>query len=375
MPFKLISAVVTSAVALHGCHAPQTGRLPPAQNVVSAPDTAKAATHVGALDTAKAKYGGVILFWGDKGIDARTPQLSKVAQLTTVPSSYPFVNAAGTELYYLATRARQVRQMTLRTGEDRLLVQLPRLTNRCFDASSPFEQIQSGSDVRWDERKGELCFDIGDRNENMVRVKMNFSVDLRAATVRSAYTAVFDGCEEQGVTTSEPVCSGWGEERPVRAGRKQQGRTSQRRHWPYLTQDRLVALGLTAEHLEDPSPSGRWFRFYDFEAEGDDIYSAILFFDALEGKVYGVDYDPDHGIPDKTHPLRAIEYGRLRGQTVPPSGLCLVPAERTSGWAPFGDDIFLLDSCVAGVGVFTPPGRMQVVDAAGFILLSPVARD
>lgn len=135
--------------------------------------------------------------------------------------------------------------------------------------------------------------------------------------------------------------------------------------WPHLSPRALTKLGLTRDQLGNPSPSGRWFQFRDFDAQGDYIYSAILLFDAGEGVIYGINYNSTEGIPNKKRPFKSLDYARLKNRVEPPVGLCLVPVESSPSWTPW-QDTFLLDGCVDGIAVFSPPGPIEVVPAAGF---------
>lgn len=314
------------------------------------------------LKQAKDKHKHLLVFSGDRGVWAETLSGELLVVFSAVPSAHPSFGKDA--LYYMASESGEVRRVDLQSGEDALVAQLPKLANPCFDDPNPISYIQAYYDVGWDHSKGDLCFRINDRNENMASVSLELRVGLESGKVDSSYLIAFDECKTPDVVESDGICTGM----MSASADFGQDVTSES-----LT--RAIALMTEREGAPNPqfaemlsygraSPSGKWVQFSDFESDGDYIYSGLLFFNLEEGRVYALGSESESLVP-----LDYVALSRRKKAYEPPDDICMMPGEGLLFWSP-GADLFVLDTCVAGIGVLdlNKKAPARTVEALGVLV-------
>lgn len=294
------------------------------------------------LDLYRAACGGVLLAVRDDGLHALTPGLAPIVRIHEKRVRWLQARRDGAvnELYYFAADAPDLVRLDLHTGREEVLVSLPRLTQPCFTGAEPGEKvtpadpvdyIQSRDSLDLDVAGGVLCLDVGDRNDNMVSLKLNFRADLRTRKLATRTVFVGEECKQGGEKPQEPACQPAPKNRP------------QFQAIPGFEQAGVL------------SPSGEWFYYLDdtFVQEGDYIYTAAFVRDIKAQTSYAV-------TPDG---LVKIDYISRTAAKGPPEGTCYLPGEADVRWMP-GRDLLILESCgAAGLLVVEPPRRVQKVDA------------
>lgn len=306
------------------------------------PEVPASATLADRLDLFRAACGGVLLVTRDDGLHAMTPQLAEIAQIvdTRVRRVQARREGEARELYYFAADAPDLVRLDLRTGREEVLVSLPRLSHRCFTGVEPGEEappadpvdfIQSAAAVDLDVAAGSLCLDVGDRNDNMAAIHINFRADLRTREVEQRTTFVGEDCKQGAARQREPAC------RPAPRGR------------PATTE----IAGIEQHGLV--SPSGRWAYYLDeaFQQSGDYIYSAAFLFDVQAKVAYAV----------TPTGLVKFDRGQRDAEGGPPAATCFVPGEAQASWMP-GRDLLILEGCGASPWLLVePPGRVEEAKA------------
>ena len=263
------------------------------------------------LESARARWGAVILFSDDAGIHALTPQLAPISTLTPTPGKFLRVDAARAALYFLAP-GRLVR-FDLRTNDMRMIAKLPELEGACL-SGDPVDHVQDERDVVVDDER--VCITVRDRNINMESYAVQLRVDLATGAVESQTIFASDRCP--GNAKKEWTCA---------SSRARDSATS---------------------------PSGRWEleRSADIREIGDYVYSAALLH--------------DHA----THRTYAITDGALTpfaSADERPRELCMLAGEAHTTWLS-GVDVLLVEGCNNGTStlVVAPPASVRKLKAFTF---------
>lgn len=251
------------------------------------------------------------------------------------------------ELYYFAADAPELVRLDLRTGKQDVLVKLPRLSHPCFtgegdgdegDApaqpappADPVEYIQWGGELDLDVAGGVLCLNVGDRNDNMASMQINFRADLKTGKVEQRTVMIGEECKTGAGRERKPSC----EPRP--------------KNWP--SQREIAEIDQTGL----VSPSGRWAFYRDgmFEESGDYIYTAAFLRDTTEHISYAI-------TPAR---LVKIDYKKRSAEKGPPTDTCMLAGEAEPRWLP-DRDVLIVDGCGdKGWLVVEPPGRIEPLSA------------
>jgi len=183
-PTPVITAPVITApvIAAPVIAAPGEVASPPAD--ACAPTVPKDTSMADTLDLFRAAYG-VLLVTREDGLTAMTPGLTPIARILSTKARRVHVWREGDvrALYYFAADAPELVRFNLHSGHQQVLVKLPGLTHPCFTNAEPGEKvppadpidyIQSADNLDLDLAAGVLCLDVGDRNDNMVSLQLNF---------------------------------------------------------------------------------------------------------------------------------------------------------------------------------------------------------
>lgn len=284
---------------------------------------------------------GVLLVTREDGLHAMTPGLTPIAQISKTKPRWVQARREGEarELYYFAAERPELVRLDLRTGKEQVLVKLPRLKHACFTQAEPGEKsvpadpvdfIQGIEDIDIDVGANTLCLDIGDRNDNMVSMKLNFRADLGTGKVEQRTTLVGEECQKGAGREQEPACATTPDDIPM--------------------SKEIEALGGVQGLL---SPSGKW-ALYDeenFAQMGDYVHLAMFLFDTQAKVSYAV----------TRAGLVKVDRATMKAA---PKDTCYVVGEAAQRWMP-DRDILVLDGCDhAPWLILDPPARVQsVVDA------------
>ncbi len=284
---------------------------------------------------------GVLLVTRDDGLTAMTPGLTTIARILSKQARRVHVQREGDvrELYYFAADAPELVRLNLHSVHEQVLVTLPGLTHPCFTGAEPGEKvppadpvayIQSAHNLDLDLAAGVLCLEVGDRNDNMVSLQLNFRADLRTGKVVQRTTFVGDDCKQGAGREQKAACELSRKDVPV---------------------DReLPEIG----HYGQVSPSGQWAFYTDenFEQSADYIYSAAFVRDLRSRTSYALT------------PAGRVKFAPAgKALEALPEGTCMLPGEASPRWLP-ERDILLVDGCGRAPWlVVEPPGRVQAVVA------------
>ncbi len=331
--------VVEAAPVVPDAAAPLEPAAVPAQAAgCIAPKVPQGATLADLLDVYRAACG-VLLVSRDDGLHALTPDLQPIAQITGTRARWVQARRDAHELYFFAADAPDLVRFDLATRKETVLVKLPRLKHPCFTGAEPGEKsapadpvdhIQTASDLDLDVAAGVLCLDVGDRNDNMASINVNFRADLRTGKVEQRVVAIGEECEAGGGREQKSVC----EPRPKD-----------------LPSQREIA-GIEETGLV--SPSGRWALYFDdkFQMSGDYIYTAVFLRD-IRGKT-------SHAVTPAG--LVKIDHAKRDAEAGPPKDTCYLPGEAVSRWLP-DRDVLVVDGCGAeGWLIVEPPGTVRKIE-------------
>jgi len=284
---------------------------------------------------------GVLLVTREDGLHAVTPDLTPIARIMKTKPRWVQARREGEarELYYFSAERPELVRLDLRTGKEQVLVKLPRLKHACFTHAEPGEKvvpadpvdfIQSREDIDIDIGAGTLCLDIGDRNDNMVSMKLNFRADLGTGKVEQRTVFVGEDCHEGAGREQEPACATTPDDIPM--------------------PKEIEALGGVYGLL---SPSGKWALYNEekFAQTGDYIHLAMFLHDTQAKVSYAV----------TRAGLVKVDRATMKEA---PKDTCYVVGEAAQRWMP-DRDILVLDGCDhAPWLIIDPPARPHsAVDA------------
>jgi len=273
------------------------------------------------LDRAKAANGDVLLVSGEDGLVAYTPDLERVAKLTSAHARHVHADPRTKSIYYFVER--KLVRLDLATGHEQTVATLPALQHVCFGFDGtpvdPTKFVQRDGDVTVDVEHGYACLVAQDRNLNMMSVAVMYRIALATGAVDQRTTFTLDTCRAPGETESAEA--------------------------PCQTDEMMMP--------PDTSASKRWklLRDPDLGEQGDYIYSATFVSDEQAHKTYAVRADG----------LRELDYAAAKAAGKAPEGTCMLPFEALVQWFPHADALIVTDCGDSGAMIVKPPGTVHTI--------------
>ena len=252
-----------------------------------------------------------LLVAGKKGLGLMNLKGESKLILNTTPAAWPRVLKGDPQrVVFIGTEDSTLRILNLRTLAEETIAKLPTIlgvecgwgVNKSY---APAEHIHRDSDILYDPKRGEMCMELGDRNENMrnvgVRVRVllennpSFPSDRRG---RVRHSLTIEGTCKKSSMKPIPYCI------PLHKTTSGDTSVTETVKYPFEWKS---AEQYTADHGSvdkdgsgfslDPdnfrlelslerSPTGRWVAINGNPRDGDYLYRQVVLLDQKTGKFY-----------------------------------------------------------------------------------------